>query len=374
MIVDGFDDIVRVGAGGLGDVYRARRTSTDTVVAIKELHTGGDLADRQRRIDRELRALASLRGHPNVINLEEVVRSEDDELLLVMEYSPGGSLEDRSAALDGMLPVAEVVLVAQHASAALVAAHGAGIVHRDIKPQNLLVGAYGSVKVCDFGIASVTTADDTATKTDAVSYRYASPEELRGDATVSAAVDVYSLGVSLAKLLTNRYFTHETAVHLEAVDATPGRAGIDASGPELALRSLLRRCLAHRPGRRPTAAQLVDEFDRIALDLGDDRMVQLAHIELPTRIEEPVVAGPTSRRRRSVRTAWAIAIAIWIVVAVLAVLLVTSDDGTGAAGTNSTGADTAGTTQGAAPAVCAGAAPIAFGSCAGQQGVTTSAG
>lgn len=335
MIVDGFDDIVRVGSGGLGDVYRARRVSTDTVVAIKELHTDGALEDRARRIDRELRALASLRNHPNVINLEEVVRSDGDELLLVMEYSPGGSLEDRSQAFGGLLPLAEVVLVGQHAATALVAAHDAGITHRDIKPQNLLVGAYGSVKVCDFGIASVATAEDAATKTDAVSYRYASPEELRGDPTVTPAVDVYSLGVSLAKLLTNRYFNHETAVHLADPLVTPGRAGPDVTDAEVEVRALLRRCLAQRAARRPPADEVLAELDRISFGLGADRLTQLRHVELPNRVEEPVATGPTRARRRAVQWAWVIAAAIWLAVVALAVVVWTRDeagDGVGAPG------------------------------------------
>ncbi|BAN01353.1 putative serine/threonine protein kinase [Ilumatobacter coccineus YM16-304] len=327
--VDGFSDIEQVGSGGLGDVYRAVRSSTGTVVAIKALRSTGSLDARLRRANRELTALASLRGHPNVINLEEVVQTRDDELVLVMEFSPGGSLEDRAAAAGGMLPLNEVIVVAQHAASALVAAHEAGIVHRDIKPQNLLAGSFGQVKVCDFGIASIASSDDFSTKTNAVSYRYASPEELRGDAVVTAATDVYSLAVSLAKLLTNRYFTHETAVHLLDPVATPGTDGDRPSDAEQELRALLVRCLKHRAAARPTAAEFSAAVDELAAGLGDDRLTALERVELPTS-SAPTGLTPSSTadrsRSRSTLVLWAVAIGLWLAVAVLAAIYLTGSD------------------------------------------------
>ncbi|MFN3257159.1 MAG: serine/threonine-protein kinase [Ilumatobacter sp.] len=340
MNVVGFDDLVRVGSGGIGDVYRATRASTGTVVAIKELRADGNADARLRRANRELTALASLRGHPYVVNLEEVVRTPAGAVLLVMEYSPGGSLDDRSAAVGGMLPFAEVLLVGSHASDALAAAHEAGIVHRDIKPQNLLVGTFGQVKVCDFGIASIASSDDFATKTNAVSYRYASPEELRGDATVTPTTDVYSLGVTLAKLLTNRHFNHETAIHLADVDATPGLAGDATTEAERELRRLLQRCLAHRATARPTANELQSAIDDLAASLGSERLQRLDSVERPAATH--VAAGPPTRdeaghqpgqgagragddrsssaRTRSTAWMWSLAIVMWLVVAVLAVI------------------------------------------------------
>ena len=94
--LDGFTDLTPVGSGGLGDVYRAVRTSTHADVAIKELRSEGGSDAGVRRANRELAALASLRGHPNVVNLEEVLPTDDGKLLLVMEYSPLGSIAERA--------------------------------------------------------------------------------------------------------------------------------------------------------------------------------------------------------------------------------------------------------------------------------------
>ena len=347
MNVVGFDHLVRVGSGGIGDVYRATRASTGTVVAIKELRADGDADARLRRANRELTALASLRGHPYVVNLEEVVRTPAGAVWLVMEYSPGGSLDDRSTAAGGMLSLAEVLLVGSHAANALAAAHGAGIVHRDIKPQNLLVGTFGQVKVCDFGIASIASSDDFAAKTNAVSYRYASPEELRGDATVTPLTDVYSLGVTLAKLLTNRHFNHETAIHLVDVVATPGLAGDAPCEAEIELRRLIQRCLAHRVTTRPTAAELLRALDDLAALLGDDRLQRLESIEVSSGSDADVAARSVAGRvdssssvgTRSARWMWALALAMWLVVAVLAAIYLSgSADAAGVGETRGTGA------------------------------------
>lgn len=342
MIVDGFVDIEPVGSGGLGDVYRATRESTGTVVAIKELRADGSAEARTRRAQRELTALASLRGHPNVINLEEVVSPAPGQLLLVMEFSPAGSLEERAVAFDGMLPLAEVLLVAEHAATALTAAHDVGIVHRDIKPANLLIGSFGQVKVCDFGISSISASADFAEKTNAVSYRFASPEELRGDAEVSARTDVYSLAVALSKLLTNRYFNHETAVHLTDPDATPGRPHDEGLTPERAsalaavdadFRAMLARCLKHRPQARPTAAELLAAVSSLSARLGDARLQRLEFVAPPERTALPITprnTGPTARpRARSTAMLWGAAVLLWIGVAILAVIYLTGEDSAG---------------------------------------------
>ena len=127
------------------------------------------------RARRELEALLRLKGHPYVISVEEILEGPNGPCL-VMEFAPGGSLMDRLC--DGPLPTPEVVLIGQQVSEALSAAHALGIIHRDIKPPNLLIGSFGQVKVCDFGIASLARDDELRTKTSALTRAYASPEEL----------------------------------------------------------------------------------------------------------------------------------------------------------------------------------------------------
>ena len=324
IVVDGFTDVEKIGEGGIGDVYRATRRSSGTTVAIKELRSDHEHATTERRVTRELTALASLRGHPHVVQLEEVVRTASGRLALVMEHCPEGSLDDRSAASGGMLPLAEVILATTHGAAALEAAHDSGIIHRDVKPQNLLVGAYGQVKVCDFGVSSISSSEQFANRTSAVTYRYASPEELRGDATITSATDVYSLAVCAAKLLTNRYFNHETAVHLADPSVTPGAAGPTPSPVEIELRRLLHGCLAHRAADRPSAAEVHAALDGLSMRLGDDRLQRLAPIRGDRGAARAVTPTPASRplidRRR--RAAWALAIVLWLVAAVLAIVYV----------------------------------------------------
>jgi serine/threonine protein kinase len=351
--VAGFHDITKVGSGGLGDVHRAIRTSTGTEVAIKELRSESGHEASVRRANRELAALASLRGHPHVVNLEEVIPSPTGGgLLLVMEYSAAGSVADRAADAGSMLPVPEVILIGEHGANALLAAHVNGVIHRDIKPQNLLIGPFGQVKVCDFGISSIAESDDFGTKTNAVSYRFASPEELRGDATITPKADIYSLGVTLAKLLTNRYFNFETAPHLLDMAATPGLAGVDSSHGhiELEVRRLLVRCLAHQADQRPNASTVGDELDTLARSLGDDRCKQLsvsrstttapsasptgalsdAGVGASTPVDLPIVeeanAVPLSVPRRRLHPLWYAAVALWAAVAVIAVIVLTGDD------------------------------------------------
>ena len=125
------------------------------------------------RARRELEALLRLKGHPFVVTVEEIIEGPAGPCL-VMEFASGGSLMDRLAG--GSLAGPELVLVGQHVCGALVSAHELGIVHRDIKPHNLLVGSFGQVKVCDFGIAALMRGAEGRTQTQAMTLAYASPE------------------------------------------------------------------------------------------------------------------------------------------------------------------------------------------------------
>ena len=259
--LDGYTHLERIGHGGLGDVYRATRTSTGGTVAIKVLRDVSDESVAWNRTRRELTALVSLGGHAHVVQVVELLKHAPG---LVMEYAPGGSvaqlLDERGTTLD----IGEVALIGRQTASALAAAHEQGIVHRDVKPQNLLIDAYGQVKLCDFGIASLARTEEFRTRTSAISMRYASPEDLDEDAAVGPPADVYSLGATLLHLAYGAPPTLKERLAPWTPPPTddPRRA---------ALGELLADCLQPDPDARPTTQQLHDRLERLEWDLPDRR-------------------------------------------------------------------------------------------------------
>jgi len=249
-----------IGEGGLGRVYRAVRISTGGVVAIKELREVPSASPAWHRAKRELDAMLRLKGHPYVVSVEEIIDGPKGPCL-VMEYLDSGSLMDRLA--NGRLTAPELVLVGQQVCHALADAHAAGIVHRDVKPHNLLVGAFGQVKVADFGIAALTRGVGLNTRTKAFTLAYASPEELDDDAEVGAPADVYSFAATMSHLATGRkpsFRDRGASVDLPEVAALH---------PALVLVSdALQRCLQTNPALRPTMRDLQQVFDASKLQLG----------------------------------------------------------------------------------------------------------
>ena len=262
----GYRDVVQVGEGGLGNVYRVVRESTGGVVAIKELREVGVGSPVWHRARRELEALLRLKGHPNVVNVEEIVEGPLGPCL-VMEFASGGSLMDRLAG--GSLAGPELVLVGQHVCGALVSAHELGIVHRDIKPHNLLVGSFGQVKVCDFGIAALMRGAEGRTQTQAMTLAYASPEELDGADEVGPPADAYSFGATFLHLATGRRPSFK-----DRTDANIGAQlqELDEDPALVSLSGAIRRCLLHEPADRPTMVELSKLFEQAGTALGDRRL------------------------------------------------------------------------------------------------------
>jgi serine/threonine protein kinase len=267
----GYRDVARVGSGGLGDVYRAVRISTNHPVALKVLKDVSDDSASWRRAQRELHALLNLRGHPYVVHVEEIL-SIGGRPVIVMEYVPGGSLADLIGRNPRGVPVGEVVLAGQQIANALAAAHRLGIVHRDIKPHNILIGAFGQVKVCDFGIAALTRSADFGVHTSAFSYRYASPEELDESPDVGPPTDIYSLGVTLQHALTGR------PPSFRERDATIRRPALEWAPPTglaptivTQIESIIVGAQHPLPDHRPTAPALEEAFDRVDGLLGEHR-------------------------------------------------------------------------------------------------------
>lgn len=269
-VFSGFQDVTLIGEGGLGRVHRAVRTSTGGVVAIKELRDVGEGSSAGHRARRELEALLRLKGHPHVVSVEEILDG-DRGPALVMEFAPGGALIDRLA--DGPMATPQLVLVADHVLQALDAAHRIGIVHRDIKPHNLLVGAFGQVKVCDFGIAALARGPGQRTQTQALTLAYASPEEIDGHSDIGPAADVYSLGATLLHLAIGRPLTFAERAMPAQLSATLAPAG-PASGEDVrrSLLDICLACLAFAPGDRPTVHQFAAACDEMGARLGPRRL------------------------------------------------------------------------------------------------------
>lgn len=200
--IEGFDRFREIGRGGSAVVYEAHQAQLDRLVAIKVLHV--DLADdvARRRFDRECAVLGSLSGVPGVVAVYSSAFTADGRGCIVMRLMR----ESLAATVqrDGPLPVATVLDVGVAIAAGLDHAHRAGIVHRDVKPANLLVSDHGDVAIGDFDIASAAgPALSTATQ-DSMSPPHAPPERLTGESVGDVAGDVWSLGSTLWTLLEGR--------------------------------------------------------------------------------------------------------------------------------------------------------------------------
>ena len=260
--------------------------STNGVVAIKSLRDVQDSSPAWHRANRELEAMLRVKGHPYVVTVEEIFLGPEGPCL-VMEYLPGGSIADRLAA--GPLTAPELVLIGQHVSEALIAAHDVGIVHRDIKPANLMVGAFGQVKVGDFGISALVRGDDQ-TKTSSLTLAYASPEELDGEQRVGPPTDVYSLAATMHHLVTGIRPTFSSRIH--------GWAPLDDVDPALApVAEVITTGLSDAAGDRPTMRDVAAAFDAAAANLGPraiKRLDQLPAAGEPTVRRDPASSPPSS--------------------------------------------------------------------------------
>ncbi|MDR0344902.1 MAG: serine/threonine protein kinase, partial [Nocardiopsaceae bacterium] len=191
-----------VGRGGFGVVYRARQERLGRDVAIKMLTVPGLGDEAVARFRREAELLARLTGHPNVVTVLDSGVTRSGLPYLVMPFFEQGSLADRLAR-EGPLPVGEVLQAGVKIAGALAAAHQEGILHRDVKPQNILVSRYGEPALADFGIARLLDQADAATRSGALTPDHAAPEVLDGQ-PYGIPADVYSLGSTLHQLLAGR--------------------------------------------------------------------------------------------------------------------------------------------------------------------------
>ena len=253
----------RIGYGGMGEIFRAEDEELGRTVAVKVLaERYARDASLRERFTREALAAARLSGDPNTVTIYDVGEWEGRPFI-VMEHLDGGSLEDRLRA-DGPPPVDEALSWLVQAAAALDAAHARGVVHRDVKPGNLLLDGGGSLRVADFGIASAAGLHSlTMTGTVLGTAGYLSPEQAQGERATPAS-DRYALAVVAYELLTgHRPFESESPT----AEAT---AHVQAEVPPVSpqLDPVLQRGLAKDPKERFETASAFVEALREALDGG----------------------------------------------------------------------------------------------------------
>jgi eukaryotic-like serine/threonine-protein kinase len=272
-----------IGAGGMGEVYKARDTRLDRTVAIKVLPPGLSAdPERRHRFEREARAISSL-AHPHICTLYDV-GEQDGTAFLVMEHLEGETLAARLAR--GAIPLGQVLDLGAQIAEGLAAAHRAGIIHRDLKPGNIMLTGTG-VKLLDFGLArwhsespvaaslvSAPTRSGPLTGQGAIvgTLQYMAPEQIDGR-EADARTDLFAFGAVIYEMLTGRraFEGHSAASLMGAIlerDPAPLATHQPLTPP--ALDRLVRKCLAKAPdGRWDSAHDVADELRWIAQTLGE---------------------------------------------------------------------------------------------------------
>jgi Tol biopolymer transport system component len=313
-----YEIIGPLGAGGMGEVYRARDARLARDVAIKAMPEGfAQDPERLGRFEREARLLASL-NHPNIASIHGVEEA-GGERYLILEFVDGETLAARIKR--GPLPVDDAIEICRDIAAGVEAAHESGVIHRDLKPGNVMITPDGGVKVLDFGLATsggggtgASSSDLThsptmtspATRAGVIlgTAAYMSPEQARGK-TVDRRTDIWSFGAVLYECLTGRpLYEGETVSDLIAriLEREPEWGALPRETP-LRVRDLLQRCLRKDPKQR-------------LRDIGDARLeLSEARAGAP---EAPVAAVPAARRRP---IAWMIATGMLLVALVASQLM-----------------------------------------------------
>lgn len=285
-----YEIIESLAVGGMGEIYRAKDLRLGRQVAIKVLPAAlASDPDRLARFEREARIVAGL-NHPNIVTLYSVDR-ENDINFLTMELIDGQDLSH--SILPGGMPLPQIVELASPLADALSAAHERGVIHRDLKPGNVMVTRHGFVKVLDFGLARLSETDSIPDPDSAVTdslplstpglllgtLPYMSPEQIRGE-TLDARSDLFSLGVILYELATGRRpFTGRTSADLSSSILRDAPAPLCKVRPDLpsSLERLVVWCLEKDLHKRiPTARDVADELKRLKNDIGRES------IEKPT--------------------------------------------------------------------------------------------
>ncbi|MBS6317009.1 MAG: Stk1 family PASTA domain-containing Ser/Thr kinase [Firmicutes bacterium] len=302
MLDDRYEILELIGSGGMANVYKARCHRLNRLVAIKILKSDlADNADFRRRFHDESQAVAQL-SHANIVSVYDVSTNPDREYI-VMELIDGITLKqymERRGRMDWRESLHFITQIMR----GLSHAHSRGIIHRDIKPQNIMVLRDGSVKVADFGIACLANQGQTLTQEALGSVHYISPEQARGD-RIDARSDIYSAGVVLYEMLTGRLpFEGDSAVsvaiqHLSSVPLAP--RDIDPSIPE-PLELICMKAMNSDPNKRYASADaMIEDLEKFRRDPSVDMDYIRQELTAPAADTELTMPLPTAQVASAVK-------------------------------------------------------------------------
>lgn len=302
MLDDRYEILELIGSGGMANVYKARCHRLNRLVAIKILKSDlADNADFRRRFHDESQAVAQL-SHANIVSVYDVSTNPDREYI-VMELIDGITLKqymERRGRMDWRESLHFITQIMR----GLSHAHSRGIIHRDIKPQNIMVLRDGSVKVADFGIACLANQGQTLTQEALGSVHYISPEQARGE-RIDARSDIYSAGVVLYEMLTGRLpFEGDSAVsvaiqHLSSVPLAP--RDIDPSIPE-PLELICMKAMNSDPNKRYASADaMIEDLEKFRRDPSVDMDYIRQELTAPAADTEPTMPLPTAQVASAVK-------------------------------------------------------------------------
>jgi len=263
--VPGLTGLEVLARGGYATVYRAQQSSVDRPVAVKVEHRALVDEEDQRRFLREARAAGRMSGHPHVVDLFDAGVTEDGHPFLIMELC-AGTYADRMVRVP--LTPLEVRDVGVKVADALADAHAMGVLHRDVKPANILESRFGEPSLADFGLAVLTESRDPSLALDVLTPAYAPPEMFRHGTEPSAAVDVYALAASLYAMLRGGppRWREETLPSLLVLVSLFDEPIPDLPGVGALLLDVLRAGMDNDPDRRPTAAGIRDQLAALPND------------------------------------------------------------------------------------------------------------
>jgi eukaryotic-like serine/threonine-protein kinase len=301
-LVDNRYRVIRpLGSGGMAEVYLAHDDVLDRDVALKVMSnrysSDGEFVERFKR---EAQSAAAL-SHPHIVSIFDRGESEDGTYYIAMEYLSGGTLKDRILTR-GALPARTAAAVALQIAQALRAAHERGVIHRDIKPHNILITDSGDVKVTDFGIARAASSS-TMTKTGSIlgTAHYISPEQAMGE-PVGPASDLYSLGIVLYEMLTGELpYDADTPLGI-AMKHVNGRLHppkeVDPSISE-GINAITCRLLAKEPlDRYASDDELIEDLERVVAGLEPMGTTTEMMAAAPTRVAPPPPRRVGDKKRR----------------------------------------------------------------------------
>jgi len=323
---DRYEILELLGTGGMSSVYKANDPNLDRVVAIKIIHPHLSVNEEFiRRFRTEAQSVAQLR-HPNIVQVFDF-DSSDGTAYIVFEFVPGENLQERLERMSEsgrLMSPEEVISISSQISSALDYAHGQGLVHRDVKPANIILDVHGNALLADFGIVKITD-DIQHTATGAVigTARYMSPEQIKGQ-SLDGRTDIYSLGVAMFEMSSGELpYTADSAMTIMMMHVNDPIPDMDVAGIEGTLGEVISRALAKLPDDRfASAGELVaaladpsytapDPDAPAAVDTGSGSTAD------DTAAAAPVAGDTGGRRRLYAMAGGALAVAALIVVLVV---------------------------------------------------------